>query len=265
LAQDSLENVKEAEKIYAQYREDKQWYKTWTACNLWVSAFFAPYQEETRPKAVTEENCGIFGLTPARLTGLWSGKPTPLAQGLRFFHWFLEFPDVFAQGGFDVVLGNPPWEVLELDEKEFFKSKAPEIAKEENSSKRKKLIEKLKNANQELYSQYIEASSFYDGIRQFLRQSQRFELTARGRPNMYSLFAELFSVLIAPQGRAGIIVPTGIATDDNNKYFFSSLLQSNRLVALFDFENREGIFPGVHRSYKIQFINRIGREPWGGL
>jgi type I restriction-modification system DNA methylase subunit len=265
LAQDSLENVKEAEKIYAQYREDKQWYKTWTACNLWVSAFFAPYQEETRPKAVTEEKLRNFWANPGAAYGPMVGQANALSQGLRFFHWFLEFPDVFAQGGFDVVLGNPPWEVLELDEKEFFKSKAPEIAKEQNSSKRKKLIEKLKDANQELYSQYIEASSFYDGVRQFLRESQRFELTARGRPNMYSLFAELFSVLIAPQGRAGIIVPTGIATDDNNKYFFSSLLQSNRLVALFDFENREGIFKDVDSRYKFSLLTVSGGSLGAGF
>ena len=62
-----------------------------------------------------------------------------LASNHRFFHWHLEFPDTFARenGGFDCLLGNPPWERIKLQEKEFFEATDTEIAIAANSSKRK--------------------------------------------------------------------------------------------------------------------------------
>ena len=56
---------------------------------------------------------------------------------------------------------------------------------------------------------------------------------------------------ISPTGRMGVIVPTGIATDDTTKHFFSDLVDQRSLVSLYDFENRLAVFPGVHRSYKF--------------
>ncbi|MGQ9607566.1 MAG: hypothetical protein ACUVTW_15345, partial [Thermogutta sp.] len=82
----------------------------------------------------------------------------------------------------------------------------------------------------------------------------QYPLTGRGRVNTYSVFAERMRRLLKPGGRAGIIVPTGIATDDTNKHFFADLVESGSLVSLFDFENREAIFPHVHRSYKFSLL-----------
>jgi hypothetical protein len=63
--------------------------------------------------------------------------------------------------------------------------------------------------------------------------------------------------MIAPNGRAGIIVPSGIATDDTTKFFFGDLVEQRSLVSLFDFENK-GIFPAVHSSYKFSLLTMSG-------
>lgn len=87
----------------------------------------------------------------------------------NFFHWELEFPEVFAKDGFDVVLGNPPWEKIKLEEKEFFSTREPNIANAPNASKRKKLINALPDTNTELYSEYEEAKHFADSYSIFVR------------------------------------------------------------------------------------------------
>ena len=78
-----------------------------------------------------------------------------------------------------------------------------------------------------------------------------YPLTGVGDVNTYALFAETISQITHATGRAGFIVPTGIATDDSTKAYFGALATGGRLASLYDFENREAIFPGVHRSYKL--------------
>ncbi|NDJ15528.1 MAG: restriction endonuclease, partial [Acidobacteriia bacterium] len=92
---------------------------------------------------------------------------------------------------------------------------------------------------------------------QFIKASGRYARTGLGRINLYALFAEHARDLINPQGRAGIIVPTGIATDDTTKVFFGHLVESSSLATLFDFENM-GIFESVHKSYKFCLMTLSG-------
>ena len=68
------------------------------------------------------------------------GRAQDLAGQAHAFHWPLEFPDVMAAGGFDVVLGNPPWERIKLQEQEFFAARDPEIAQAANAAARGRLI-----------------------------------------------------------------------------------------------------------------------------
>jgi hypothetical protein len=69
--------------------------------------------------------------------------------------------------------------------------------------------------------------------------------------NTYTIFAESSRQVIDGTGRVGMIVPSGIATDDTTKFFFQDLMETGSLDSLYDFENRDAIFPGVHRSYKF--------------
>jgi len=190
-----------------------------------------------------------------------------LAEKHTFFHWPLEFPEVFARGGFDVVLSNPPWERIKLEEKQFFAAwdseEARQIAKAPNKAAREKLIVALEEKDPDLWREYQEAKHFADALGKFLRVSGRFPLTARGDINTYSVFAELGRSLINERGRTGMVLPTGIATDDTNKHFFADLVESGQLGSLFDFENREKLFPAVDSRQKFSLVTLRGREANG--
>jgi hypothetical protein len=71
-----------------------------------------------------------------------------------FFHWCLEFPEVFQDGGFSCILGNPPWERIKLQEKEFFAARDAEIANAHNKAVRERLIKQLPLKNPELLEEF---------------------------------------------------------------------------------------------------------------
>lgn len=244
------QQVKEKQARYQQSRNDSGWWRDYSACNLWTAAFFMP---------LTEQNLQLLPTTEA-LTQLLRGNSTTqkivdaankLAEDKHFFHWCLEFPEVFEQGGFDCVLGNPPWERIKLQEKEFFASQSAEIANAVNKAAREKLIKELPKKNPELAQAWEDAKHDAEAQGKFIRESNRFLLTAVGDINTYAVFAETTRKLISPDGRVGIILPTGIATDDTNKQFFADLTLKSQLASLYDFENREHLFSTLHTKTKF--------------
>jgi len=182
-----------------------------------------------------------------------------LADRYAFFHWQLAFPQVFGRGGFDVVLSNPPWERVKLQEKEWFAERRPEIAAAPNAAARKRLIRKLQEEDPTLTAAFARASRVAAGESHFLRSSGAYPLCARGDINRYAVFAEKMTMMAVRSGRAGFIVPSGIATDESTKDYFGSLMSSKRLSAILDFENRENLFPGIgHGRMKFSLVT-IGR------
>jgi len=198
-----------------------------------------------------------------------------LAAEYRFFHWYLEFPEIFGAtsgeglgpegwaGGFACMLGNPPWERVKLQEQEFFAARDEDIAKAPNAAARKRLIDNLQQggeADQRLYGDFIAERRRSEGVSAYLRLSARYPLNGRGDVNTYAVFAELFRSMTAPSGRSGVIVPTGIATDATTQYYFKDLVESGSLAALYDFENSKPLFDGVHRSFKFCILSTSGRS-----
>ncbi|MBC7318149.1 N-6 DNA methylase [Candidatus Bipolaricaulota bacterium] len=260
LPEDTPADVQRKSALYYELLRDPEIEKLRLACDLWTAAFFArlrPEEASRIPKPLDIQN--VLAKGEAGVRGDLLGTVRAMAERLRFFHWPLEFPEVFAQGGFDVVLCNPPWEQIQLEEQEFFASRDPTIANAPNAAARKRLIEQLPHTNPALWQEYRDALHVFSSTRRFLEGSRQYPLTGRGRINTYSVFAERIRLLVKTGGRAGIIVPTGIATDDTNKHFFANLLDCGELVSLFDFENRDGIFPHVHRSYKFCLLTLTRR------
>jgi len=180
----------------------------------------------------------------------------------RALDWQQTFHDVFnrPQKGFDCVIGNPPWERLKLQEREFFSPSAPQIAGAVNAATRRKRIVELESTNPELFERYTQEKNKAERVLKHVRKAGNFPLTAKGDINTYVLFAELARSLVSPAGRVGLLVPSGIATDNTTKEFFADLIESQSLIYLFDFENRKGIFPDVHRSFKFSTIVFGGKE-----
>ena len=192
------------------------------------------------------------------------------------FHWWLAFPQVAAAGGFSVMLGNPPWERIKLQEEEFFATRSPLVAQAKNKAERAQRIEWLRGgvllhrvnpdmeraegltppnrAEMALYGSFIAARRGAEAASLYAHDSRRYPLTGVGDVNTYALFAETLLEATAAHGRAGFIVPTGIATDDSTKVYFGHIASSGRLARLYDFENSEAVFPAVHRSYKFSLL-----------
>jgi hypothetical protein len=180
----------------------------------------------------------------------------------KAMNWQAVFPAVFgrAESGFDCVIGNPPWERLKLQEREFFSFSAPEIANAVSAAKRRELIAQLKQSNPTLFARYQQARDDADRTLTYARNSGRYPLTGRGDINTYMLFAELARKIVAPNGRVGLLTPSGIATDDTTKEFFNALMGSKTLIGLYDFENRRRIFPDVDGRLKFCILLFGGAE-----
>lgn len=176
-----------------------------------------------------------------------------LTEIYQWFHWPLMFPEVWegTRAGFDLIVGNPPWERVKLQEREWFASRVSEIAKARRAATRQQLIKALPQERPLLYKRYAAAKRAAEGISHFVRQSGLYPYTGRGDVNLYPLFVELSMRLVRPGGRVGLIVPTGIATDHTYRAFFQHLMETRQFARLTDFENAEGYFPDV--SSRMRF------------
>lgn len=172
------------------------------------------------------------------------------AKNYRFFHWCVEFPEVFAnEGGFDVMCGNPPWDKIKVEDKKWFEQRGRlDIVNAGTAAQRKRAIDALPLTDPVLYADYRQALLDAEAMSRFVRLSGRFELTATGDIDLYPMFAEL--CMTFTKEAWGLVLPTGIALNDPNKYFFGKLVDENRLISLYDFENREALFD-IHRMFKF--------------
>ena len=295
MPEDTLEEIEAKSRAWDRLLRDPRRLALKSACDMYVAAFLLP-------KIGDVPDPRHFDRLPLPTTeAIWrtvrggdvqSSVHTvcmEAAEANRVFHWPLEFPAVMAHGGFDAVIGNPPWERIKLQEQEFFSARDAEIATAPNKAERDKLIKALKMADPgtpqaRLSDEFEFAKRASEAASVFVRKTERFPLTGTGDVNTYALFTEHFARLARttkkaeparsiaqvitdtggvrplPPGRAGVIVPTGIATDSSTSAFFGDLIARKRLSVLYDFENREGIFPGVHRSYKFSIL-AIGPSP----
>ena len=260
------EQPQAAREQYAEYRTAAEYRRLKLEADCWTAAFFWPLPKGVGWVPVHSEFMQLRAEGPETLPAQALAQVEALAEQYRFFHWHLEFPDVFtddgaaqrADSGFDVVLGNQPWERIKLQEKEFFADKDPEITNARTAAERHKLIRKLPQTNPALHTAYIAALRDNEATGHFLRDSGRFPLTGVGDVNTYAVFAGLARHIVSTKGRVGVVLPSGIATDYTYRDFFADAAGSGHLVSLYDFENRRGLFPGTHRSYKFSLFTLTG-------
>ncbi len=176
-----------------------------------------------------------------------------------FLHWELAFPGVWPdweaegerQGGFDAVIGNPPWDRMKLQQVEWFAFRRPEIAGAQRASDRKALIAALERDGAPLADDFRRADARAKRAAEVARKGGDYPLLSGGDVNIYSLFVERGMSLVKPDGAVGLLVPSGIASDKTAARFFRSVATEGRLRALYDFENKKVFFPAVHASFKF--------------
>jgi len=185
----------------------------------------------------------------------------------RFFHWEMEFPEVYfdragrplgKEGGFEAVIGNPPWERIKLQENEFFAARDKAIALAPKAADRRRLIAALPKKKPELWREYEQARASSDYHLAYVQKSGFYPLMGRGDTNLYAIFAERALQLMADAGRAGVLVPSGIATDDTTKHYFQDIVNRRMLSEILDFENREKMFPDVDSRFKFSIVLMTG-------
>lgn len=270
---DTLEDEEKKEKLYNELLQNEEYVLLKTAADLYIATFFVKKDKDNELKIPsTKDLFDIKRKLPedSAKKGIRE-EAVNISKQYKFFHWKIEFPEIFQRGtGFDCVLGNPPWDRVKLAEKEFFASRAPLIAEAKNKSARDKMILALKDSGQaferELYESFITALHSAESTSVFVHANEktyadcRYALTGCGDVNMYALFAELIYTMIDTFGTAGFIVPSGIATDDGTKAYFGKIATSGLLKSLYDFENSQGIFPNVHRSFKFSLITLAPKD-----
>ena len=181
-----------------------------------------------------------------------------LAAEERFLNWQTAFPGVWTnqdsaarEGGFDAVIGNPPWERMKLQQIEWFAARRPEIARARRAADRKREIARLAKAGDPLAGVYAEARVRAETRARMARGSDDYPLLSGGDVNLYALFVERAMALVKPDGMVGLLTPSGIASDKTAARFFKGVATEGRLKTLYDFENKKTFFPDVHSSFKF--------------
>lgn len=270
----TLEDEVSKEALYTKYVESCASDHTKIACDLLIGAFLCDKTPATQLKVPTSAVLGraLIGATPLSSQDQEIIRfASETCAKANVFHWPLEFPQVFADGGFDCVLGNPPWEKAKVEDVKWFAKRKPVIANAQTAAIRKKMIAALEKG--EFSSQYLnvppsteqtqsDQALFADYMRAQKNASAaallghleedaggRFPLTGTGDTNLASYFSELTLYLRKNDGTAGIVVPVGIITDDATK-LYSQFILDGRTQSIYHFNNTEKLFP-IHSSYSF--------------
>ena len=265
---DSIEAVHNKERMYeamvrsGNYLDGQFWADTWCAAFVWKKT-----QEFNHP--ITEEDFRRIEHNPYACDPWMRDEIVRLSQQYQFFHWHLAFPDVFRvpaggetaeneqmgwDGGFDVVLGNPPWEMPETDDRIFFALHQTDIAVESSAQTRQKLISRLSESNPSLWRLWQEHLRRNESERVFIADSGLFPYAGGGRLNYYRLFIEVNWNLLRPLRPLGMVVQSGLSTNKYEEPMWLHLLGTGAIGAFLDFENAENLFPGVDRRTKFSLL-----------
>jgi len=270
----SIQGLHDKERAYADfvqssgYLTGKFLYDAWCASYVWRKLETAQL-----PYPITQDIIFRIEENPHNCPHWMREEIIRLTREYRFFHWHLEFPDVFKPkasdeiaeddvtgwfGGFVCILGNPPWEKVKIQEREWFAATHPEIANAKTAALRRKKIQALALDESETFASYLAAKRSAEATTLFFQTSGKFPLGAEGDLNTYPLFTELAEAVIRPEGRAGIIVKTGIIADYSMRHFFAHFTDDRRLISAYDFSNKKLIFPAVVANERFTLLTLIG-------
>lgn len=225
---DTVANVRERERLWASLSGERSPIATLrAACDLWCARWFT----DGRPGPSNPELRATFdallrgdrSLAPSSLPermAAWMAKAREAADAQRFFHWPLEFADLFyqedgtpkARPGFHAVIGNPPWEML----------------RGKDAADRSDLTS-------------------------FIRGSGLYPSCDRGHVNLYQPFLERSLDLTRPGGRVGLVLPWGLATDEGAASLRRRLFVRERVDTLVGLDNGGGMFP-IHRGLRFMVL-----------
>jgi hypothetical protein len=261
LGDDTLDDVIAQAGAYDAMVSSDEHERLCLAADAWVAAF-ATAKSPGRARLTTgvarrAALSGVTGLSTEEL-----GEVRIATERYRPLHWHVAFPAVFRSGdaqsresgwlgGFDCVLGNPPWERVKLQEKEFFAERAPDIADARTQAVRRKMIAALEVDDPGLSDTYRAAARDAEAVASILRGSSRYPTGAAGDINLYGVFAELAGQITRAGGRTGLVLKSGIVGDATYGPFVERMMEGRRLAHVVDFDNRGQAFPGIQGNVRF--------------
>jgi len=255
IADDKPADIRKKKELFCEIqKEGTPWCKDKTACDLWTAAFFVGYTKEQ-----LQNQCIPTTETIRDYIAHGSGADLPqikiarqLSNKYRFFHWALEFPEVFDLGGFDCVLGNPPWDIIKFNSEEFF-LQSDIVLKDLTLKEKKHRIQEL-SQNPEIKGKLDIAVTLFERYIKYSRFSNEYQFQGTGDINSFKLFSERYFHLAKDSGYFGIILPSSIYTDKGCSDLRKLLLYKTKISSLYCFENRNKIF-AIHPSFKFVIIS----------
>ncbi|MBA3231205.1 MAG: N-6 DNA methylase [Acidobacteria bacterium] len=231
---DTLEQVREKERMLAALGDRRAPLSQWrSVADLWCAGWFQDRRNARTAgslfSVLADELLGRGAVLPSRTSAPLLDEARATAARERFFHWTLEFPEVFYAPdgrpldlpGFDAVIGNPPWEMLRGD----------------SGSERERRSAAATSAR----------------LTFFTRQSGAYKLQGEGHANLFQLFVERALSLVRREGRLGLVLPSGFATDQGCAALRRHVLDRTHIDACVSVENKDALFP-IHRSLRFLLL-----------
>lgn len=229
---DTVDAVRRKERALAALEErDSQLSKWKRIADLWCATWFAGPEAAPRSAFAALSDFVLFGRAdlPAESATRYVARSSAIATARRFFHWELEFPEVFFDtnghrlptAGFDAVIGNPPWDMVRAD---------------------------WGGADQRRHARDQDA-----GLLRFVREAGLYVARSRGHANRYQLFVERIIELLKLGGRFGLVLPSGFAADHGSGELRRQVFSRCTVEGLVGFDNRRAVFP-VHRSVRFLLL-----------
>jgi hypothetical protein len=284
-ADGSLRDVHRQADAYRAWEQSAENEHLHEIADAWCAAIIWHKTKEAPPAVVNRVFRDLRARGTAAIPPATATEIARLKDEFGFFHWHLEFPEIFHvpaaaksavnpgtgwSGGFSCLLGNPPWDKVDFKDKEYFGSVEPSIAALAGQTRRSR-IAAWERDNPEQGAHYRAARYKLKAAFHFAGDSGAFPFCAKGltlkgvtKLQTDQLFAERFAAIVAPVGRVGCIIPTAIATGAGGQYLFRDFAERGAVASLYDFENSKPLFPDVHRSYKFCLLTLAGqklREP----
>jgi N-6 DNA Methylase/Eco57I restriction-modification methylase len=241
---DTIDHVRQKEAALSALRQPGTALSRWKQiADVWCACWFSSGEARVPPEAFSSVCDFILSgrsALPARSARKYLELTGEAASTHRFFHWEVEFPEVFfdasghrrARAGFDAVIGNPPWDMIRAD------------------------------AGSTDTRRHARASNA--PVLRFTRDAGVYVTQSTGHANRYQLFAERALALARHGGRIGLVLPSGLATDQGSAALRRRLIAECDVDALVGLDNRRGVFP-IHRSVKFLLVTATTGSPTGSI
>jgi type I restriction-modification system DNA methylase subunit len=256
--EDSTREQKEIEEAYKKSREDYAYKRSKYIADYWTASFFWKHNDDTKNYPTPMMLDYLLKNETVQLSGELGNNIEEILEEYKFFHWHLEFPEVFTNGGFDCVLGNPPWEKSKPNDKEFFAVYSNDKLTMTKSARDKAKIKKELLKDESIFKKYKEYKLRFELYKKFFKFSSRFIIQGSGDVNLYKLFFEMNNSLIQKNSYLGIVLPGGVLGSAGTKEIRSYLLTQANLKII-HFNQWANVFQSVaHKVSLIAFQKNMG-------